>query len=142
MSRVSSLSPGSKEFDQGPRGHGALTLDLGGDSRPEAGTKITQGKAQGRERGVPQDGARFVPMPGEPEPRNFLRARYDPTSEVGRMGLDQQAEAALGRLRLSRLLMAIEEMTSLSRRAPPDARAEALGAAKFVLRPLGLDKIV
>jgi len=88
-------------------------------------------------------GRGFAEMPGEPAPQSLFEARHAPQAAVTRrMGLDQQAEAALGRLRLSRLMAAIQEMATLSRWAPPEARAEAQGAAKFVLRPLGLDKIV
>ncbi|MBU3000607.1 hypothetical protein KO491_12250 [Roseovarius nubinhibens] len=88
-------------------------------------------------------GRGFAEMPGEPAPQSLFEARNAPQAAVTRrMGLDQQAEAALGRLRLSRLMAAIQEMATLSRWAPPEARAEAQGAAKFVLRPLGLDKIV
>ncbi|WP_336098201.1 hypothetical protein [Roseovarius sp. CH_XMU1461] len=158
------VSAGSKHFDHGQEERGALPPRRGAaeagqagvsdSKRKEAGTREARTWQAGEGRSWEQHllrflaqeaprGRGFAEMPGEPAPQSLFEARQGPQAVVTRrMGLDQQAEAALGRLRLSRLMAAIQEMATLSRWAPPEARAEAQGAAKFVLRPLGLDKIV
>lgn len=163
------VSAGSKHFDHGQEERGALPPRRGAAEAGQAGVNDSKRKEvaswdrgardarfqQGREgrsweqhllRFLAQEAPRgrgFAEMPGEPAPQSLFEARQGPQAVMTRrMGLDQQAEAALGRLRLSRLMAAIQEMATLSRWAPPEARAEAQGAAKFVLRPLGLDKIV
>ena len=163
------VSAGSKHFDHGQEERGALPPRRGAAEAGQAGVSDSKRKEvaswdrgardarfqQGSEarsweqhllRFLAQEAPRgrgFAEMPGEPAPQSLFEARQGPQAVMTRrMGLDQQAEAALGRLRLSRLMAAIQEMATLSRWAPPEARAEAQGAAKFVLRPLGLDKIV
>lgn len=163
------VSAGSKHFDHGQEERGALPPRRGAAEAGQAGVNDSKRKevaswdtgsrdarfqqgSDGRSweqhllRFLAQEAPRgrgFAEMPGEPAPQSLFEARQGPQAVMTRrMGLDQQAEAALGRLRLSRLMAAIQEMATLSRWAPPEARAEAQGAAKFVLRPLGLDKIV
>lgn len=162
------VSAGSKHFDHGQEERGALPPRRGAEAGQAAVKDSKRKEAAPWDRGAWEArtwqggegrnweqqllrflaeeaprGRGFAEMPGEPAPQSLFEARQGPQAVMTRrMGLDQQAEAALGRLRLSRLMAAIQEMATLSRWAPPEARAEAQGAAKFVLRPLGLDKIV
>ncbi|WP_370211490.1 hypothetical protein [Roseovarius sp.] len=163
------VSAGSKHFDHGQEERGTLPARRGAAEAGQAGVsdskrqeaaswdrgardaralQVGEGRSWEQQllRFLAQEAPRgrgFAEMPGEPAPQSLFEARNAPQAAVTRrMGRDQQAEAALGRLRLSRLMAAIQEMATLSRWAPPEARAEAQGAAKFVLRPLGLDKIV